>query len=441
MAQKLIIFSDCCWVRPQYRSKNRRVPGNVSLAQNCVMPKDDLEVPQLTYHREVGQRLFNAASLMRRYFGAGLQAEIFDIYRFLSENYQDGDDIFLIGSGLGAYNLRRLTDMLDRVGLLKPEDLGALPDAFEYCQIPVDALTTPAAQELSGKFEGRQVRIRFLGCWDTVGSYGLPVPVLHRISQSWMMLHDHDVNTNVDVACHALALDEHRKLFKPALWTGKHSSRLEKIEQIWFAGSHENIVGGRRDSGLSDIALNWLVNRAEEQGLKFDREKLAELSAPDIAGTVARRKRTIFGNFVSLGRSHNRLIDQTTAEKLHETVLLKKESDKKYRPSQIKSLQPGDIPIFKEIEEPIQNKRRHLRRKVDWPAFLINGDTKLNASLVDYSRSGAKVWLSGQIPVGTSIILQSSRSFMEGLKSTVVWSQDNFLGLEFSMPLVANKAV
>ena len=441
MAQKLIIFSDCCWIRPQYRSKNRRVPGNISLAHHCLAPKDDLDVPQIPYFREPPQKLFSAAGLMRRYFGLGLQAEVFDIYRFLSITYQQGDEIYLLGSGLGAYNLRRLADMIDRVGLLEPDDLHMLPEIFEYYQIPVDALSTPAAMEMKEKFNGRPVRIRFLGCWDTVGSHGLPLPLFQQISQSWMMLHDHDVNANVDAAFQALALDERRKLFQPALWTGAHSSRLEKIEQVWFAGSHENIVGGRRDSGLSDIALIWLLNRAQEHGLSFDPEKLAEISAPDIAGSIARKRRFIYGKPISIGRPYNRPVDRTKGEKLHESVLQKQQAEGKYLPPQLASLRPGDIPVFKELNEPIANKRRHLRRKVDWPAFLINGDVKLNASLVDYSKSGAKVWLHGQIPVGTSIILQSSRSFMEGLKSKVIWSQDNFIGLEFAAPLVANNAV
>ncbi len=451
MARKLVIFSDCCWVRPQLRSKNRRVPGNVSIAHQCLLPTDVHGNDQISYFRDSDRPFPRSRRLIRRYTGIGLKSEIFDNYRFLVENYQVGDDIYLLGAGLGAFNLRRLADLIDRVGLLEPEDIHLLPTVFEYSQIPFDALDTPAAKIFERQLNGRHVRIRFLGCWDTVGSFGLPIIGLNRISQSWMMLHDHKVNGNVDNAFQALALDEGRRLYKPGLWVGAHSPSLGQIEQVWFAGSHENVVGGRRDSGLSDIALAWLLDRAQSQGLNLDTERLQELSAPDVNGQLARKRRKFLGLPLSLTRYYVRPIDQTSAgfsgfsrmipEKIHESVLTKQQQDLSYRPYQLTSLQPGDIPIFRDHAENFENKRRHFRRKVDWPAFILDGDEKLNASLVDFSKSGACVWLRGKVPVGTTIVLQSSRAFVDGLKSRVVWAKDNFLGLEFVRPMRIDQSV
>lgn len=446
MAQKLVVLSDGSWIAPQFRSKNRRVPGNATLAYQCIAEETGDGAEQIRYLHDLEARPAFYRRLMQRTFGHGMKAEIFNSYTFLSRNYRsEEDEIYLFGAGLGAFNIRRLADLLDRVGLLPPEKLNLLPEAFEYSQIPAEALETPGAKSLADHLPAKSVRIRFLGCWDTVGSHGLPLPGLHRISQSWMMYHDHKINANVESAYQALALDERRSRFKPGLWTGVHSPDIRAVEQVWFPGSHENIVGGRRDSRLSDIALRWLLDRAGEQGLAIDPEKLAELTTPDILGKIAMNRRKVFGIPLPFKKPFNRAVGQSRQsfpgelnlepEKLHESVLQRRELDKKYRPRQLASLSDSDIPLYREHMDEMVNKRRFPRKKIDWPAFIITNETKMNVSLVDYSRTGAKIWLQGKLPAGTSLVLQSSRDFSKGLKGRVVWAKDNFLGLEFAKPL------
>ncbi|MEX0583693.1 MAG: DUF2235 domain-containing protein [Sneathiella sp.] len=444
MTRRLVVLSDGCWIAPQFRSKNRRVPGNATLAYHCIGEHSEDGDSQIRYQHDFAAKPAFYRRLMQRVFGLGMKAEIFASYSFLSENYRDEtDEIFLFGAGLGAFNIRRLADLIDKVGLLPPEKLYLLPEVYEYSQIPAEALDTPGAKALADHLPARAVRIRFLGCWDTVGSHGLPLPGLNRISQSWMMYHDHKVNANVEAAYQALALDERRSRFKPGLWTGAHSSDLKTVEQVWFPGSHENIVGGRRDSRLSDIALRWMLDRASEHGLYIDEEKLQELSAPDILGKIAMNRRRLLGVPLPFKKPFNRAIGQSIRdfspdlepEKLHESVLQRRELDKKYRPRQLASLADGDLPLYREQTKDMHNKRRHPRKKIDWPGFIITNETRINVSLVDYSRTGAKVWFQGKLPTGTSLVLQSSRAFSEGLKGRVVWAKDNFLGLEFSSPL------
>jgi Uncharacterized alpha/beta hydrolase domain (DUF2235) len=38
---------------------------------------------------------------------------------------------------------------------------------------------------------------------------------------------------------------------------------------VWFPGAHANVGGGLADSTLSDIALRFMVSRAEELGVLF----------------------------------------------------------------------------------------------------------------------------------------------------------------------------
>jgi hypothetical protein len=71
-------------------------------------------------------------------------------------------------------------------------------------------------------------------------------------------------------ACHALSIDEARDAFTPLLW-----NEDPRIEQVWFAGVHSNVGGGYPKQGMSLVALEWMVERAGEAGLRLvgiDRE-------------------------------------------------------------------------------------------------------------------------------------------------------------------------
>ena len=43
------------------------------------------------------------------------------------------------------------------------------------------------------------------------------------------------------------------------------------MEQVWFAGSHSNVGGGYPKQGMSLVALNWMMQKAEAHGLHFIR--------------------------------------------------------------------------------------------------------------------------------------------------------------------------
>jgi uncharacterized protein (DUF2235 family) len=119
--------------------------------------------------------------------------------------------------------------------------------------------------------------------WDTVGALGIPdeffIPALRKVDKAidaklYGFL-DTDLSPRVEAAYHAVAIDEHRKPFLPTLWTDARGAvpRVNvagsKVEQVWFVGAHCNVGGGYADSGLSDIALKWMVDRASVNGLQF----------------------------------------------------------------------------------------------------------------------------------------------------------------------------
>ena len=76
-------------------------------------------------------------------------------------------------------------------------------------------------------------------------------------------------------ACHALALDEERESFKPVLWDESKTTEPDRIEQVWFAGVHSNVGGGYPRQGMSLVALDWMMTKAEAppHNLRFVREE------------------------------------------------------------------------------------------------------------------------------------------------------------------------
>ncbi|KAK7442752.1 hypothetical protein VKT23_015999 [Stygiomarasmius scandens] len=56
---------------------------------------------------------------------------VLSAYEWLSENYQDGDRIFFFGFSRGAYQVRVLAGMIEKVGLLHKGNKDQIPFAYE----------------------------------------------------------------------------------------------------------------------------------------------------------------------------------------------------------------------------------------------------------------------------------------------------------------------
>ncbi|KAJ8690155.1 hypothetical protein PTI98_011613 [Pleurotus ostreatus] len=56
---------------------------------------------------------------------------VFKAYEWLSENYKEGDRIYLFGFSRGAYQVRVLAGMIERVGLLHKGNYTHIPSAYK----------------------------------------------------------------------------------------------------------------------------------------------------------------------------------------------------------------------------------------------------------------------------------------------------------------------
>lgn len=209
--------------------------------------------------------------LARLYSGAtglGIEDTIKAGYRFLAQNYQPGDQIYLFGFSRGAFAARSCAGMMAACGLLKRQSLDHLHAAFAYYR-EADPRRPEEFASRTGAQTHIEIKIDCLGVWDTVGRLGIPAGPLPFSAIDRHGFHDTTPSSIVRNGFHALAIDEHRDEFVPTLWTGE-TPRGCRIEQVWFAGAHADIGGGYRSAGLSDIALDWMARRAQGVGLELD---------------------------------------------------------------------------------------------------------------------------------------------------------------------------
>jgi hypothetical protein len=242
------------------------------------------------YDRGVGTGPFLDA-LKGGIFGDGLDQKIREAYRFLSFWYRPGDEVFIFGFSRGAYTARSLAGYLQAVGLLRCEHCTTENEgrAWKYYRTnPVERLSGEWAwfQKPKGDpqvHDSRYMRVRALAVFDTVGALGVPAEGFRRINRSKYEFHDTDVNSLVDIALHAVAIDEPRRAFEPSIWTKPkfklHDPQKSPVEQVWFAGAHADIGGGyvkwnQDDFGLSSMPLAWMLQRLKR--LVMDTRPVAE---------------------------------------------------------------------------------------------------------------------------------------------------------------------
>ena len=230
--------------------------------------------------------------------GIGLSRNVRQLYKELSRVYDPGDRIFLFGFSRGAFTVRTLAGLIGTCGVLQAEhpDIvdatrldAAIEQAYSAYRSRYSAVFSrayrrlrnrPAAQQALDDFHAcwpvhRPVRIRFIGVWDTVDAVGMPF-ALSQIINEWVVRYKFPTQTlgeHVEAACHALAIDDARLSFEPVLW--KAADGDTRIEQVWFAGAHANVGGGYPKQGMSLVALDWMLSKASEAGLRlqpFDME-------------------------------------------------------------------------------------------------------------------------------------------------------------------------
>ena len=213
-------------------------------------------------------------------FGAGFMDNVESAYRYLMQQYNDGDRIYLFGFSRGSYTVRALAGILHAYGLLCRGNEGDVPYVLHMFMDDVQKARGKGKTSVSIQYAFKEtfchdVTLHFVGLWDTVSSIGWiysPIRLLYSAQ-----------NPIVQTGRHAVSIDERRCFYTDNLWgpplARNQTPTLQKsqdILQVWFAGVHSDVGGSYKqsESALSNIALNWVLSEAEAAGLKVNCDRV-----------------------------------------------------------------------------------------------------------------------------------------------------------------------
>lgn len=282
--KRLIICCDGTWQR-LYAGRLT----NVALTARAVASRDQRGRAQIVYYSAGVGASLSGLSLWQGMTGADLDDNLLDAWLFINLNYEPGDQLYLFGFSRGAYTVRSLAGLLRKIGILRRAHVDKAQaglDLYRARGIGADSPETArfrtahaiAWPRLTAPFTAPPVdlRIRYLGVWDTVGALGIPriSPISLGLNKQYEF-HDTALSRSVEFARHAVAIDERRAPFKPTLWSNVDAFNATlahpRVLQAWFPGDHGG-VGGGANRGLSNCALLWVLEGAEQAGLHLDRE-------------------------------------------------------------------------------------------------------------------------------------------------------------------------
>lgn len=224
-----------------------------------------------------GKRLTQIAGLL---VGYGVKENVEEAYRFLMDNYQADDQIYIFGFSRGAYTARALAGLLRTVGLLRPGADNLIPYALKlYTKVGKEEHTkeedrkywAPRAeferQFGNPDFPNRFAKqVHFLGSWDTVKSVGWLNWKAQYQQAHWPFTRK---LSNVAHGRHALAIDERRRPYHEYRFDAEELAK-GSLREMWFVGVHSDVGGQFEEHRLSDIALKWIVDEAKSVGLFVD---------------------------------------------------------------------------------------------------------------------------------------------------------------------------
>lgn len=322
MARNVIVCCDGTWNTPQQTDRGLNVPSNVVKMARAVSEAPDQVI---YYHTGVG----TGGGLDRWTGGAlgiGLTQNIKHAYTWIAQNLLAGDKLFLFGFSRGAYTIRSLGGLIGRCGLTQPD-----PKLVELAYACYRKAGNADGKARAAEFKAgqRPQGIHFMGVWDTVGALGVPALSRYGLLRKTVRLltdntvfahgfHDETLGTAVANAYQALAIDERRRPFEPALWKSDGTQR-SNVQQVWFAGVHSNIGGGYVDPGLSDHAFMWMAVKAQGAGLRLDERYLAMRVDPNAHGELRNEYQGLYRLTTPLVR---RIGDAATLnEALHSTAI------------------------------------------------------------------------------------------------------------------------
>lgn len=200
---------------------------------------------QVEYVAGVGTRFGRIGALLGGLFGTGGRTRVAEMYDELCENWRNDDKVIdIIGFSRGAALAVHFANLIGKKGIR------TVGDHFD-----------------------KSAKVRFLGVWDIVGSFGLAFDTVVNFQEINLGWNIDTLDACIERCFHAMALDERRETF--------NVTRLDRertcpgIREVWFRGVHSDVGGGNGNEARSNIALQWMLAQARSCGVTFDEAKAA----------------------------------------------------------------------------------------------------------------------------------------------------------------------
>ncbi|KAH8791758.1 hypothetical protein F5882DRAFT_83505 [Hyaloscypha sp. PMI_1271] len=292
-----------------------QIPSNVTRISRGLKKTGLDGSPQIIYyHSGVGTGPGFVDAIGGGLLGTGISENIREVYSFIAANYTPGDDIILIGFSRGAFTARSVAAMIGSMGLLTRTGMSSFypifkdyenfmnphyNDIFPTIPFPNKPKGSGAAHDYKRRLEaeeltrvydpdGTKIRVQSVAVWDTVGSLGIPqVSWLARMglphSTKEYRFNDTNLDGTVRHAFQALALDEHRNPFSPAVWERMDMRKCTvDLRQVWFPGAHSNVGGGYDDQEIANISLAWMMDQLASIGVAFQSDYIDQIFADSV---------------------------------------------------------------------------------------------------------------------------------------------------------------
>jgi len=286
--KRLIITCDGTWLDRDngIMHGQKQQPSNVSRMGWAIKETSRDGIPQVVFYQAgVGTSGGPVSRIIGGATGYGLKENVREAYTYIATNWREGDEIFLMGFSRGAFTARSVGGMIGDLGLLTRKGLPNFSEIFEDYEHKNDEHYTSDFPDSPFRDKGpfderyvheleslgmtrRRIPIKAICVWDTVGALGIPQTPWLRMMRRDKTIREYQfddtrIHPCVENAFQALALDEQRAPFSPALWEKQADNAYTNLKQVWFPGVHSNIGGGYDDQELANITLAWMMSRLE----------------------------------------------------------------------------------------------------------------------------------------------------------------------------------
>ncbi|PCG90847.1 protein of unknown function DUF2235 [Penicillium occitanis (nom. inval.)] len=295
--KRIILCADGTWLSSD--SGDKSVPSNVAKLARAIASsgpdRKGMIVPQIVYyHSGLGSGDLPLQKAIYGGVGWGLDIDICQLYEFISNNYAHGDELMVFGFSRGAFTARSVAGLICDIGILSPVNMSYFAGMWKAYKANTDGEPFDKSawyQKHKDKLHlSKNVNIKVIGVWDTVGALGIPEWPLVDLAAKYGIafnkkysFHNTKLSKNVDYAFQCLAIDERRLTFPPTLWHATTGAPAKDLRQCWFPGIHGNIGGGADDptapandhGEIGDITFAWMVDNLsgmltfEEEAIKY----------------------------------------------------------------------------------------------------------------------------------------------------------------------------